>query len=196
MKPTILSWDLPGIPSSSQMLCCHNWNALPFQVLSSCLSVTVSFHEFSCWEQKERLFFGIRKVINQDHCYAGSQPPFISRHLYFCWRSKHLLHATSWTQGNYVCCLTSRIQLHICHAIKGDWGDKNHHRTGCYPRGTCCNLPVTTIFHVVAAHLYKSSCVLLLGQLASRDVPVKPCILCMLSLVQNLVSKRYEYTHN
>lgn len=128
-----------------------------------------SFHEFSCWEQKERLFFSIRKVISQDHCYAGSQPPFVSRHLYFNWRSKHLLHATSWTQGKDVCCLTSRIQLLICLAIKGDWGDKNHHRTGWYPRGTWCNLPVTTIFHVVAAYLYKSSCVLLPGQLASRD---------------------------
>lgn len=155
-----------------------------------------SFHEFSCREQKERLVFGIRKVISQDHCYAGSRPPLILRHLYVSWGSKHSLQATSWREGKDVCCLTSRIQLHISHAIIGD---KNHHRTGCYPPGTWCNLPVTTIFNVVAAHLYKSHYLCTPTRTASKQrfsTEALYDILCKLSLVQKLVSKRYEYTHN
>lgn len=136
--------------------------------------------EFSCWEQEERVLLGIRKVISQDCCYAGSKPSFISKSSYVTWRAKHSPHTTSWTEGcfcaEFVLLDLQDTTLHICHAIWGNVGDQNHQQDRLLS-SSHTNLTVTIIFKVVAAHLHESNiCVLLPGQLASRDFLMKLCM--------------------
>lgn len=115
-----------------------------------------------------------------------------------CWKwSKHSTHTAPWTQEKDLCCLTSRIYLYIpVMPSQETWEIKTTNRIGYYPSVTQSNLTVTITFQVIAAHLHESSiCVLLPGQLASRDLLVKLCMTDFaLNLVQNLVSKSHTYS--
>lgn len=77
-----------------------------------------------------------------------------------------------------LCCLTSRTQLYTSVMLSEEmWEIKTTNRIGYYPPVTQSNLTVTIIFKVVAAHLHESNiCVLLPGQLASRDFLMKLCM--------------------